>query len=654
MIAAGIDWSAVRDFVLTLPLSFTLLLVLAWLAARLLGTRQRSWVSAVVAASAGVLFGALLLSAEPRRGIEEVNVGVVIVVQVLATMAATVVLDLLSDRPSTERPMVRVPHPVRGARAAVRRGRRYVHVLRIASRRGLAPYLGLHGNPANAIVAASSVRGAMEEAGGMFVKLGQLLAGRADLLPAEVRREFSRLQEQVAPADAAAVEQLVETELGAPLDEVFAAFELEPIAAASIGQAHAAKLQDGTDVIIKVQRPGIDTVVEDDLATMRWLAHMAERRTAWGRSYRVAALADEFANALREELDFRAEARNVREAALALADQPGVVVPHAYTELSTRRVLVLERVAGDALSDLPARRALADDARKLGDALLRAVVAPMMTGERFHADPHPGNVRVLPDGRLALIDFGATGRLDAFEQASVTDILLAVREGDPSLLLDAVRQVAIVRRDVDERQLEHALAHFLARHVSPAAKPDASMLTELLQVFLTFGIALPAGTTTMFRALVTLQGTLECLCPGYPVIDAAQELASTLVMSRIEPSTFAAAAQKEVLTAVPLLRRVPRHLDRIATQLENGDLRLQTRLFADPDDAKVLGRLVGQVVLVLAAATSGGLAIGLLNLTGGPDVTSGLSLHRTLGYAALMLALVLLLRAITTVLRESR
>lgn len=529
-----------------------------------------------------------------------------------------------------------------------------MHVLRIAGRRGLAPYLGLHGDPANAIVAASSVRGAMEEAGGVFVKLGQLLAGRADLLPAEVRREFSRLQEQVAPADAAAVKQLVETELGAPLDEVFAAFELEPIAAASIGQAHAARLQDGTDVIVKVQRPGIDAVVEDDLATTRWLARMAERRTAWGRSYGVAALADEFAHALREELDFRAEARNVREAALALADQPGVVVPHVYTEVSTRRVLVLERVAGDALSDLPARRDLADDARKLGDALLRAVVAPMIAGERFHADPHPGNVRVLPDGRLALIDFGATGRLDAFEQASVTDILLAVRERDPSLLLDAVRQVAIVRRDVDERQLEHALAHFLARHVSPAAKPDASMLTELLRVFLTFGIALPAGTTTMFRALVTLQGTLECLCPEYPVIDAAQELASTLVMSRIEPSTFAAAAQKEVLTAVPLLRRVPRHLDRIATQLENGDLRLQTRLFADPDDARVLGRLVGQVVLVLAAATAGGLAIGLLNLTGGPDVTAGLSLHDALGYAALTLALVLLLRAITTVLRESR
>ena len=158
----------------------------------------------------------------------------------------------------------------------------------------------------------------------------------------------------------------------------------------------------------------------------------------------------------------------------------------------------------------------------------------------------------------------------------------------------------------------------------------------------------------MFRALVTLQGTLERLCPNYPLIDAAQELASTLFLDRIEPATLAAAAEKEVLSAVPLLRRVPRHLDRIATQLEHGDFRLQTRLFADPADARVLSRLVGQLALVFCAATAAGLAIGLLALSGGPQVTSGLSLHHALGYMSLTLAFILLLRAVTTILRHDR
>lgn len=180
------------------------------------------------------------------------------------------------------------------------------------------------------------------------------------------------------------------------------------------------------------------------------------------------------------------------------------------------------------------------------------------------------------------------------------------------------------------------------------------MLTELLRIFLTFGIALPAGTTTMFRALVTLQGTLEVLCPGYPVIDAAQELAGELVVHRVTPRTLTEMAQQELITAAPILRRIPHQVDRLATQLQRGDLRLQTRLFADPNDARLIGGWVSQIVLVLAAATVGGLSIGLLALHGGPAITTGLSLYQALGYGGLTLSLVLLLRAVVAVLRDDR
>jgi ubiquinone biosynthesis protein len=630
---------------------FLSMLLIAWLAARLLGVRHRSWAAALLAGSVGWVLTGLFAIAVSDGRVETLNSAVVIVFAVLAAMTVTAVIDLLHAREPRHRPLLSVPHPVRAVHTGLRRVRRYLRVLRIASRHGLAPYLGLHGTPETAAAAAASARLAMEEAGGVFVKLGQLLAGRADLLPPEARREFARLQERAMPADPTAIEELIAGEFKAPVGEVFEHFDADPVAAASIAQAHRARLSGGEDVVVKIQRPGIDVVVEDDLAITRWLARLAERHTGWGRTYRVEDLAEEFGSALRDELDFRVEARNVREAALALTGDPGVVVPHVYEERSTRRVLVLERLEGAPLVPSGGPPAPPEDARKLGDSLLRAVLAPMMAGERFHADPHPGNVRLLCDGRIGLLDFGATGRLDAFEQASVVDILLAIRGHDPTLLLDAVRQVAAVPPDVDETQLEHALARFLARHISAAASPDAGMLTELLRVFLTFGIALPAGTTTMFRALVTLQGTLEVLCPRYPLIDAAQELAGDLLLHRVTPHTLAEAAQQELVTAAPVMRRMPRHLDRIATQLERGDLRLQTRLFADPGDARVMSRLVEQVVLVLASATFGGIAIGLLALTGGPEITSGLTMYQAFGYAGLTMSLILLLRVLVGVLR---
>jgi ubiquinone biosynthesis protein len=630
------------------------MLLMAWVAARVLGVRHRSWLAALTAGVSGWVLTGLLALALSHGDVTRVHTAVVLVFSLLATAAVTVALDLLLDREPAHRPLVSVPHPIRTVRTAGRRLRRYVGVLRIVSRHGLSPYLGLHGDAETAAAAAASARAAMEEAGGMFVKLGQLLAGRADLLPPAARQEFARLQESAPPADPAAVLALLEAELTAPPSEVFASFDPTPLAAASIAQAHAARLHDGTEVVVKIQRPGIDVVVEDDLAITRALARMMQRRTAWGRTYRVTDLADEFSSALREELDFRKEGRNAHEAAQALASEPGIVIPYVYEELSSRRVLVLERLSGVALTAPAEQATLPDDARKLADALLRAVVSPMMSGERFHADPHPGNVRLLSDGRVGLLDFGATGRLDAFEQASVVDIMLAIRRCDPSLLLDAVRQVAVMPPQIDETQLEHALARFLARHVSPGAVPDAGMLAGLLRMFLTFGIALPAGTTTMFRALVTLQGTLEVLCPRYPVIDAAQTLAATLLAQRVRPQTLAEAAQEELITAGPLLRRIPRQMDRIATQLQRGDLRLQTRLSADPADARLLSRLVSRIVLVLAAATSGGLSIGLLAIPGGPDVTSGVTLYQAFAYTGLTFSVILLLRVVIAVLRDER
>jgi ubiquinone biosynthesis protein len=228
----------------------------------------------------------------------------------------------------------------------------------------------------------------------------------------------------------------------------------------------------------------------------------------------VSELAGEFADRLREELDFRLEARNAGEIAASLRDLPEVCIPAVHQDLSSARVLVIEWLDGVSVREVARIDRLGHDRAKLADALLRRLLRQMLVDGRFHADPHPGNVLVLEGGRLGLIDFGATGRLDPLEQASLRGMLVAVQQRDAGLLRQAVLQVVTLRRHFEEDQLERALARFMARHLGAGAAPSAAMFNDLLQLFFAFGITLPPEFSTYFRALVTLEGTLTTLQPG--------------------------------------------------------------------------------------------------------------------------------------------
>jgi ubiquinone biosynthesis protein len=281
----------------------------------------------------------------------------------------------------------------------------------------------------------------------LFVKLGQVLSTRADLLPAGVVAELSRLQDQVAPAPPESVRSLLEAELGRPVSEVFAELDPEPIAAASIAQAYRGRLRSGEAVVVKVQRPGIAESVDRDLLVLAELARVAETRTAWGVDYHVPDLADEFAERLREELDFRLEARNATEIAAAMDAGDQVHVPVVHRQLSTARVLVMEWLDGVSVREVERIDALGLDRSRLAEALLRCALRQMLVDGRFHADPHPGNVLVLGDGRL-----------DPLQQASMRGMLVAVQQRDAGLLRSAVLEVATLRRHFDDDQLERALA----------------------------------------------------------------------------------------------------------------------------------------------------------------------------------------------------
>jgi ubiquinone biosynthesis protein len=486
----------------------------------------------------------------------------------------------------------------------------------------------------------------------MFVKLGQVLSTRRDLLPASFIQELSHLQDRVAPEDPHKMRELLEAELGRPVRDAFAEIEWHPLAAASIGQAYRGRLHSGEEVVIKVQRPGIAEAVERDIQVLLQLAKTVESRAPWARDYNVGQFAQEFADRLREELDFRIEARNTMEIAANMSGTPELAIPAVHQELSSARVLVLEWLDGVSVRQTAEIEALGYDRAKLAEILLRTGVQQMLIDGVFHADPHPGNVMVLRDGRVGLIDFGAASRLDAMQQSSLREMMVAINRRDAALMRRGVLEVATLRRRFDDEQLERALARFMARRLGSGAVPNAAMFNELLQIFFTFGVTLPPEFGTFFRALITLEGTLTTLSPGYLMIEATQKLAEEWARERMAPASLNEMARKEVISLAPVLRRLPVHLDRIATIIERRDLTARVSIFSEEADVRLLTRLVNRAILTALGGITGVVAVLFLNMQGGPPFAGGTTLFHFFGYATLFCSAVLVMRVVVAVLHD--
>jgi ubiquinone biosynthesis protein len=363
-----------------------------------------------------------------------------VVIAMLVGMIFLVISEALVPSGSLPGPL----YVLGGARRMARRARRYLQISRILARHGLIPHLrgGRRSELATAegrARLARSLRLALEDGGVTFVKLGQVLSTRPDLLPPEFITELSRLQDDAAKVPWPDISEVLEASLGGSVTEKFASFDTEPIAAASIAQVHRATLPSGDRVAVKVRRPDVTGVVGADLDIVQRLAIRLQRHTRWGRSAGAVDLAHGFAAALREELDLRIEAQNMTAVAAAARDED-LRVPAPYEPYCGERVLVMAYLNGrpllTAAPGLPAE-SRAELARVLLDSLLGQVTLDGI----FHADPHPGNVLLLGDGHLGLLDWGAVGRIDAGLRGALQRLLLALDRGDPVILTDALLEV---------------------------------------------------------------------------------------------------------------------------------------------------------------------------------------------------------------------
>jgi ubiquinone biosynthesis protein len=541
-----------------------------------------------------------------------------------------------------------VPPPAtwpRRLRSRAARSRRYWQIVRIFTRCGVRPL----GRGPRSVSLARSLTEALDRSGAVFVKFGQALSTRRDLLPPEFTSELGRLQDRVSPLPWAQIERVLSEELGGT--SMFAEIDTNPLASASIAQVHAATLRTGERVVVKVLRPGVTSLVERDLDIIVRLARRTQARVGWAKAIGVVQLSEGFAAALREELDFRLEAGNlaaVHAANGATAGSDGIVIPRAHHDLSTRRVLVMERLDGQALS----KAAPADcDRERLARALLDSLLRQIVVDGVFHADPHPGNILLLDDGRIGLIDFGAVGRLDAGLRAALQRLMLAIERRDPVAMTDALLEVTARPDDLDEQALERSVGALLVRHLASGRPPDATMFADLFRLVTRHELAVPAEFMATFRALSTLEGGLTLLAPGFDIVAEAERFGQAQLAGRLRPASLKDAAADEIVALLPMLRRLPRRVDRIAAAVEGGRLSVNVRVLADERDRKTITGWIQLGVLTVLAATAGGMAVALLALKGGPAMTPTISLYQFLAYCLLVVCALLALRVLAAVFR---
>lgn len=480
---------------------------------------------------------------------------------------------------------------------------RYRQIWTLARRHGLLPLrkLDFTFDPATSVVRAAQARGfreALEEAGGGFIKAGQLLSTRDDMLPAEWVSELSLLQKEVPPADPVEIEAMLERELG-PRRARFATFDMTPIAAASIAQVHRATLDDGTVVAVKVQRPGIRALLDCDIDIMLRMVGWAARRIPQARRFGALDIARQYARDLRNQAEFDLEATNLETLGrTARSARDGVRVPLFFAELSTSRILTMEFIEGQTITAL--RREGQTDA--VDDALrvvLRSFLRQLVVDGVFHADLHPGNIIVDPDGKPAIIDFGSVGKLDRDLRQTVQDLAIAFLIGDTRRVADATLQIMPLADPSVEPEFRRALAQFITHDLGNGARITLRTIDNATDFFTRFGSAVPADLVAAGRAFAILEGTLRTAAPRLDILEEARQSAQSLILGQLSPRTLVATLGRGALGAFPRLRRLPERIETIVGDLADGDLTVRIRLFADSRDRRVVTGLIRRVATVV-------------------------------------------------------
>jgi len=470
----------------------------------------------------------------------------------------------------------------------------------------------LSGKSSEALTPPQHIRASLEELGPTFIKLGQLLSTRPDLLPPEYLLEFAKLQDDAPPFDSDAAIEVIETEFNQSISALFAHFDHQPMAAASIGQVHAARLHDGTDVIVKVRRPDVLDQVEEDLEILHNLAAALNRRWEFAKRYDLLGLVQEFALTLRAELDYIREGQNAERFAANFVTDKTVHIPRVFWETTTSRVLTQERIRGVKASELSALDEFGINRSELAKCGARAILKMIFEDGFFHADLHPGNFFVEPDGRFGLVDFGMVGAVDEKTQDYLANLILGLSRQDYDRLTDSVLELEVVKHRVDRNELRRDLEHLVKPYFGlPLGEIHlASLFNEAFTVIRNHRLHIPPHLALLIKTIVLIEGIGTRLDPDFHLIEVIAPYADRLMLRLFSPRRVMKKLGQASIDVARLGAEIPQQLRHILTEIERGGFEVGMKPGTFEPLIDRLERLANRIVLgVIAAAFIVGLAV---------------------------------------------
>ena len=450
-----------------------------------------------------------------------------------------------------------------------------------------------------------NLRLAFEELGPTFIKLGQLLSTRADLLSPDYRAELVKLQDTAPAVPSEVVEEIIERELHAQVDTAFATFEPAPLACASVGQAHNATLHDGTEVVVKVRRPNVVEDMVRDLEIIQNFAARASRHSKTAARYDVVGLADEFVDTLRAQLDYLQEARNAERFAANFAGDPSVQIPRTFPELTTSRVITLERIRGMKITDLTALHAAGVERHALAERTALTTAKMIFEDGFFHADPHPGNFFIEPTGRVGIVDFGMVGTLDDHLREQLGRVLSGFLRKDPARLTDALLALGTSTGAVDRSRLREDVGDLLARYFGRTIAQVSlrSVIGEILEIVRRHRLTVRPDLSLVFTVVITADGIVAEVDPDFRFAEALAPYARRHLVAALTPAGFVRRLEEFGVDLTELAADLPGRLNRISEAIETGGLEVHVR--TDEMDALLarIERLGNRVAASVLTAT---------------------------------------------------
>ena len=542
-----------------------------------------------------------------------------------------------------------------------RQQKRLRQVLSIAVKNGVVQTIKYARQRENEKELAIALRRTLEQCGGIFIKFGQVLSTRKELFSPVFIEELSRLQQSVQPLPSEQVTNILARSLPKNLNDVFINFQMEPLASASIGQVHKARLKNYDDVVVKLLRPEVKGIMRDDLDILEEFANWFTSKSTWAESLGFRELAVGFADGLREEIHLDIEVRNTLQVTNAMSKSNYKVrIPKVYTQYCDEHMIVMEYVYGKSVADGKAEfLKLQVDPKEFARTVLYSFFEQMLFAGIFHADPHPGNIYIDGrDGTPILLDFGAVGRLGSTQQEGLKLFLMGIHQNDSGILYDGL-MLLVENKDLAERaKVEQAIDQLLLKISYVDRIPTEELIYSLFTVVRDFGLTFYPSVGLALRSLVTLDGTLRLIDEEFDIFSEAKQFSSSYLRTAFfkpfkEPRETKERLQEELSMLIPTLRKMPRRIDQLIGRVESGKIILHHDIFSDEHNARFITQLFARFVLLLVGITFGIISVALLAISQFIHDVYAVYLN-TAAYLGLFLCAILLVRLSIQAIRSMK